>query len=736
MERVGVELLVEGLSAFMSNMKKADNAIRDLVPGGNLVSGMFGKMGDVISGFVGGALRVLEYTLGNLAADAIEAVISALKKLISEIITAGSEFQTLSIRLNGLNMPKQADGIKDWTKAMADAEKVTKEQLTWIQQLSAATPFDAQDVANAYTLARSYGFTDLAARRLTKDITDFTAGMGLSGDHIERVIQNLGQMVQRGKITSTEIRDLARGAFLPLDDVLGRVAEKMGVTLPELMKQISKPGEGVPAQQFIDAFQQMVESEPRFIGAAGRLGRTFEAAKNNVLDLFRSIGGLNIVKPVLDVLGEKVASIVDQFVSFNEQGDLIKTEKWDKLVESASRLGAAISNVLSDILGLLPTSSDFVDGFIKGLDSVSSWLTTHRGDIVRWVQDAAKWINTTLIPSIMQLKDWLFGISTPTGTTQGGALQSLAEGAREAATWIGDKLIPFIQNALMPLLASLVPLVGTVANILILAFTGTELKNGNLTEWITLTLIPAIKDITESLEKNRDTWVKVARAVGVILVVFIVAATIITTLISTVTFLASVVAGLVAVFIAGAVGIIAAVGLWVGQTLAKIIEWRLRAASQFQDALARIQDAIKDWAARTLAMFGGWVNNVIGIINSIAGINIPTLVIPVTYDFTNTINDINQQPTGGNTPRRYAKGTAGWEMVPPGFRENYMIGMSSGERFAVVPSGQSMPASPAMNTVNASQQIINNLTLQIHSSAKTEPIVQDFGLMKSLVGQS
>lgn len=860
MEQVGVELIVEGLAAFTSDMSKAKSVLVDMVPGGNLVSNMFSSLGDIISGFVGGALRVLEFTLGNLIADAIEAVIDSLKRLVSQTIQAGSEFQTLSIRLNGLNLQDAIDSGKSYETAIKQAVSVTKEQLNWLQQLSAATPFDATAIANAYTLARSYGFVDDEARKLTKDITDFTAGMGLSNDHIERVITNLGQMVQRGKVTSTEMRDLARGAFLPLDDVLKRMAANMGVSEQALTKMIST-AEGVDPNEFIKAFEQMVEEEPRFIGAAGRLGRTFEAAKNNVLDMVRSIGGLNIIKPILDVLGEHVASLVDQFVSFNAQGELIHTEKWDKLVDAAGNLGKALSGVLDELLGMLPSSEGFADGVISGLNRVSDWLTSHKGDIVAWVRSAAQWINSTLVPAIISLKNWLFGINNPSGTMQQkGALQTLAEGAEVASRWIGETLIPFIQNALLPALAALWPLAVAIGEVLITAFTGAghDIRNLDFTDWITNTLIPAIKDLTKWIDKNRSLLATLARGFAIVWAIAIVGATILGTLISVMAGLVGIFAGVASAIIVVLGGALIAFGALLVQVIAKIIVWRLQMAQHFKEAFNRVATIVGDWEARMFTSFVGWVNSVIDVINNIANVEIPTIVIPVTYEVKSsipngvpscfvagtlvTMDEETQKPIEeieigdvvlsfdtkeklpifatveqifhhppedapfyllinniGVTPNhllfvngrwqeagsvmigdtlmdktgqevrvdsveyiyesvptydihvghvthnyfangvlvhnKYASGTGGWMTVPPGYeKDNYPIFAKSGERFAVVPPGESMPATPASNTVNATQQIINYFNLNIHSSAPTEPIIQDFGLMQSMVG--
>jgi len=263
--------VVEGLSAFVGDMDKIQSSIEKIGPPASILQDAFGALGKAAGDFASWVADVLTYTLGNLLADAIETVVSWMGELIAKTIEAGNEFQTLTLRLNGMNLNDLIKSGKDYNTAIEESVVLTQEQLSWLQKLAMATPYDNTDISNTYSLARSYGFLDAEARSLTEDTGDFAAAMGLSGDTLERIIRNFGQMRSRGKITGTELRDLARGAFLPLDDVLGRVAKSLGVTTEKLTAMISKPGEGVPFELFIEAFEQMVREEPRFVGAAARM---------------------------------------------------------------------------------------------------------------------------------------------------------------------------------------------------------------------------------------------------------------------------------------------------------------------------------------------------------------------------------------------------------------------------------------------------------------------------------
>lgn len=429
MEQVGVEAIVKELAKFTGDIKKVDSLISSLVPGGNLLSNMFQGVGSVVEWLTGSVFRVLEYTLGNLIASAIQTVISSISEFINTTIEAANELARLEVRLTSLNLPESVSEIDDWTTAMETASEAAGVQLDWLQQLSIAAPFPPNQIVDIYTAARTMGYADEEARALTTDILEFSAAMGLTSTEAERIIVNLRQMGTRGKVTGREMADLARGALVPLDDVLIRMADNMGISVDELNKLIAT-GEGIDPKLFVTAFQEMVNEEPKFIGAMGRLGRTFEFSTKNFKEFIGNIGAKNIVMPVMDILGERIASITDQFVYFNEAGDLIKTEKWDMAFNAAERVGTAISNIVTDLLGLAPTSSVIADGIVGALDGMASWLEENNDVIVGWVEDAVSWIQDELIPAIISAKDWLFGTDTSSGFIE------------RVATWIQEKLIP------------------------------------------------------------------------------------------------------------------------------------------------------------------------------------------------------------------------------------------------------------------------------------------------------
>jgi tape measure domain-containing protein len=435
--------VVEGLSAFIGDMGKIGSAIEGVNSPVKFLGDAFGFLGDIMGKFASWVGDVLTYTLGNLLSDAIEGVIALISQMIDKTIEAGNEFQTLTLRLNGMNLNDLIKSGKDYNAATTESIKLTKEQLNWLQTLAMATPYDNTDISNVYSLARSYGFADGEARGLTGDIADFASAMGLTNQHMERIVVNFGQMKARGKITSTEIRDLARGAFLPLDDVLGRVAKSMGVTTVALQKMISKPGAGVPYQKFIEAFQAMIDDEPRFMNASVRMARTFKYATANVMDLVTSLGGLNIVTPILDVLGGKIADFMDQFVGRGDAG-IEFTKLGNEMVKQVQFIGEALSGIVDEVIQFFfPDTAAMGEGLVGLLKSIATFLMVHKEDIVQGIKDIYNWFLNLgqtaffkeggILDKLKDLYHYLFDVNEQTGENN-------------VQNFVNNQLIPFKDN--------------------------------------------------------------------------------------------------------------------------------------------------------------------------------------------------------------------------------------------------------------------------------------------------
>lgn len=744
MEQVGVEAVVEGLTSFLGDMGKMDSSIQSLIPGAGLLESAFSGLGNVLEGLASGVFRTIEYAIGNLIADAVEYLSQQLQQLVSDTIDAGNEFQTLTLRLTRLNFNDKFNELGDYNQAQEEAVKLTKEQLTWLSKLAATTPYDNTDIANTYTLARSYGFADDVARGLVETITNFASGMGLGATEINRVIVNLGQMEQQGKATQREMNDLARGAFVPVNDILDIMKEKTGLT-GAAFDDFRKSAEGV--QSFMDAFTELVKT--RFQGAAQDMAKTFQGATDNVKDFVKSLFGLNVVKPILDVIGSSLADFMNS---------LTTSENWDKATAATQSIGESLTRIVRALFSLGPGPAQFADMVILGLQNIADWLDQNSGVIVNWIFNAYNTINTQLIPALAALWQWLFGTDTTQGAIQQfGAwlFSTFVPMVMQAAHWVGNVLVPFLVNDLVPVFQALIPLGTAVAGV-ILAAMGVK-PNVELSSWIHDILIPAILALTDWINKNRDMLAQWLVWLAKLIIIINIAAWIagmIAKVIAAIVVIGSIIAIMLAwadVILAVMIGAImilytALVVYLVGYLIGPVINAIKSVLSWFQSFGQKIRDLagifydLTDLLSRNINWEDVGFDMLSGIV---AGINGNAWMVAdamwnmaqEALDAVMNVFDMHSpskamSKLGSLTMQGMAQGIIDSAGLVSGAMQSAMI-KATAPAMAAPQIAQSFVMAPA---TASNVQTTNNYNLSINSSANTEPIIQDFDMLSSLAG--
>lgn len=756
MGKVGVTAVVEGLELFIGKMGKIDKAIRRLVSPTNILGSTFSALGNILEGVGSFVANTLAHAFGELLADAVQFVVMQIKELVSATIEAGQEFQTLSLRLNTLNFNDLTEQEKSYSNAQDIAIEKTQEQLSWLQKLAAQTPFDNTDISNVYTLARGYSFADKDARGLVDTIVDFTSGMGLGNTEMTRIIKNLGQMQQLGKVTQRELNDLAVGAFVPVNKVLEMMQEETGLT-GQAFQDFRNSGDGV--QSFLRNFTALVEGD--FGGSAQKMARTFGAATDNMKDFIKSLFGLNVVKPVLDVLGGRVADFMDELTS---------DERWNQIVGLADRIGKAVSGIVEDILGLAPDAKGVADKIVDAFDGIADWLEDHRDDIVGFAQDAAKWFREDLLPAIQQVWDFLFGKEGEPGAIE------------KFGAWLKDDFMPFVQREVLPglkdmfdlltgkkkqpetggspderderkdptalqnvvsavasigsALPSILELLGAIGEAIISTFGGDETQT--FSEFITNDLIPAIKDLTKWVEENQAI---IGEFVRLLLIVEIFGM-FIGAILSAIAALTGLVAGLTTFFaVLGGIKIIMTyiqLLMLFRQNLLAIINYLISQLTNFKnnvvntvrDVVSAIRD--NDWAGAGRAIVDGIKRGVqnswgafIGLIKQLARNALNTFYsIFNIHSPSQEMYDIGEMIVKG-----LAKGvsdSAGMAIKAMSKTAANMLSAASPQMAYTLAT-----AAPSQTTY----QNTNNFNATFNSNTRNEPLMQDFSMMASLVGQ-
>jgi len=462
MPTVSVLLQVLELVDFLSDLNRATGALDKLkIPAYDLEKS-FDSVGNALGKFAGKIWDVVSVTLGVLLRDAIQGVIRWFGELISTAWKSAEELQLVQMRLEGFNLQAAIDSGLDFNDAMEESIRLTKEQVSWIIKLSITTPYDSADIAYVYSMSMAFGFTADEAKELTENTMDFVAAMGLTGVEAKRVIVNLGQMAQRGKITTREMNDLARGSLLPLADVLDRVAAKMGVTTEELTKMISAPGAGVDYKLFMDAFNEMIGQEERFQDAAWRMAHSFQGAMANVYESITGvISNFVLIPGFLEPIGMAIGNIMDDI-----GGGM------DEINAAAYRVGAAIGRIVTVLLEkFLPSGKAIAGGIVGALENLADWIEGHQKQIVAFFTDIADTIKEDIIP------------------------------------WIKDKLIPALGDIYNWFVAQWPTIQGFFMGVY-------NIIKDNIVPWIRDNLIPAFNQINKWLDTNRPRIDEFFRALG------------------------------------------------------------------------------------------------------------------------------------------------------------------------------------------------------------------------------
>jgi tape measure domain-containing protein len=533
------------------------------------VFGLLKKFGSFILQVVTGPLRffarkmseIATTALGILLRDSIRKVIDSLNRLKDAAINVISTFQTLEIRIQNLvarelRLTGQVDNV---TASFKAAIKPAQELTSWISQLSLQVPFGVEQIANTTAFALAMGFTTGEAKSLTESIGNFAAGMGLASDKMESIIFNFGQMKAAGKVTGTEMRDLARGAFFPLTDVLDEAAKLMGVVADDMQEFRKQAAAGeVPIEAFFKAFQVVVERD--FPEAMERMSRTLQGVTTRLKNFFKTVIGIELLGPVMKEVAGAASDALDKFLTpaavraakvigetlvfaFNRLrhvGSAIidsirkvaeafgftgfSVEKAIRVIANVTatleNIGYRIANIISGIAEDIGASFDDIAGNAKG------WGANIVNSLAEGMATAAKAVVSVLIQLGNLIASWLRPGSPPR------LLPKLDQWGAEAMTvymegWlnadfgafnqIADKIESFIRSLTEEFLKqkNVIPVILEVRDALAKAFNEIK-KNGEASANTIKRIFSALKSATPALKEYTRLLIELAKAESIV----------------------------------------------------------------------------------------------------------------------------------------------------------------------------------------------------------------------------
>jgi len=366
---------IKSVSRIIQNyLIPAFNFLKEIV--GNVIRIALEPFKAAWKAITGTIRRVAEIASGILIAGTIRKLGEVIREAGQSALEAGINFQVMMVRLEGLaaRQALNSGAAENFSEALGMAGVKSKELLDWVVDLSLTAPISTNAIADTLTLATSYGLAEDAAKDMTTAVLNFASGMGLSDIAQRRIIENFGQMIQQGKITSMELRDMGRGAFVPVNDLLNRTAELLGMTADDFDGTAGSINE-FAGENGLDAVKASMQafidlSNQEFQGAIERMGNTISGLRTRFKNLINSIVGLNILQAPLELIGEKIGEI---FTALG--GD-------EELQEITTGIGETLKGMVEDLLGDLPSVETIVETIKGAIQTISDALVQIReGDL-------------------------------------------------------------------------------------------------------------------------------------------------------------------------------------------------------------------------------------------------------------------------------------------------------------------------------------------------------------------
>lgn len=232
-----------------------------------------------------------------------------------------------------------------WTAFTGSAEDA-KAVIFAIQSLAAKSPFRFEDLLEGAQRLRNAGVPLANMVPLLWDISTAVAAIGGNATHIDRVTYALMQMLNAGKVSTNEMRQLTE-AGIPAWQIL---ADTLNVDVATAMEMVQR--RQVDSMTFVMGFSEWVRSN--YQDLAENLSRTFSGAMTTIADS-ANIAIARGFQPIFEAIRNAVVAvaefaqsdrlIIDWAASVNGAMQLV--------VQAAQWLAGAFARALSQVVAVV-----------------------------------------------------------------------------------------------------------------------------------------------------------------------------------------------------------------------------------------------------------------------------------------------------------------------------------------------------------------------------------------------
>lgn len=318
---------------------------------------------------------------GILTSQVFMAIARQIGQMVTSAISATAQMQNMQMMLTNLQAREliRSGDFVDMNEALKAAAPLAKATMNELERVATLSPYQLENVSNTYKMAMAFGYTSKEATVFTKALLTMGAGVGASGEMLDRMAYNLAQVRLQGKVTAVDIRQLAMAGF-DLNDVLKYVGKQMGVNI-ETHEDFNKAiADGtVTWEDFTKYFAEYADKN--FGGAAERMSRTLEGLKSTFKDVFL-LTMPKILGPSAELVTGLLNDILNSFLSLSDSGSLERFG--EKFAQDLFPAINSIRTFLFDV-GVLKSAFEdergwdggkkisLMDKFVDGTEDFKTW---------------------------------------------------------------------------------------------------------------------------------------------------------------------------------------------------------------------------------------------------------------------------------------------------------------------------------------------------------------------------
>ena len=283
---------------------------------------------------IGSGINNISSTLNQLGSNFAQmglALSAAVTAPIAGVAALGISFNAM-----------RESAMVAFTQLLGSAEKADA-FLRELAAFAAETPFEFPELVQA---AQKFTAVGIEAKNVIPIMTalgDAVAAFGGSSDTIQRVTEQIVQMVGKGKVAMEEMRII--GQSIP--GSLQAMAQEMGITVDQLFEKMSKGS--VSAAEGLQAM--LIGLTKKFHGNMEQQSKTFSGLISTLKDTVRFAAGditqslFNILKGGLSKLVEYLPKVVEAFKAVPDQVKL--------MILAMAGVAAAVGPVLLALGGVV-----------------------------------------------------------------------------------------------------------------------------------------------------------------------------------------------------------------------------------------------------------------------------------------------------------------------------------------------------------------------------------------------